>query len=207
MLAVLPCYVRYLHCHNTVNSANSAGSTIAGGVAFFISGAIGNVSAEDLRACRPLVVTWNAAERSLRRREGMTHHPHPGKMEVAHDNREGNTRGTLSDKQHRKSGTATREQARRINHLTFNVVTTGCRFESCPVHHSFLGTYLSPLLPRKKPVQGLFQGLSSRNRFGSGGEVTPAQRPACIFLVLTRFRLDARHLNYLNYHHAFVFRH
>jgi len=49
----------------------------------------------------------------------------------------GNSKGTLSDEHERKRGTTTREQAKRINYLAFGLVTAGCRFESCPVHHSF----------------------------------------------------------------------
>ena len=47
-----------------------------------------------------------------------------------------NSKGTLSDEHERKPGTTTREQAKRINYLAFGLVTAGCRFESCPVHHS-----------------------------------------------------------------------
>jgi hypothetical protein len=47
----------------------------------------------------------------------------------------GNNKGTLSAEHHGKPDTETREQARRINHLAFGVMTAGCRFEPCPDHH------------------------------------------------------------------------
>ncbi len=59
-----------------------------------------------------------------------------GSFELTHV--AGNNKGTLSAKHHRKPDTRTREQARRINNLDLKLVTTGWRFESSPVHHSFV---------------------------------------------------------------------
>ncbi len=56
-------------------------------------------------------------------------------MAAQNHSTQGNDKGTLSDEQGRKPATTTREQARRINSLTFGVVTAGWRFESSAAHH------------------------------------------------------------------------
>ena len=56
-------------------------------------------------------------------------------MAAQNHSTQGNDKGTLSDEQGRKPVTTTRERARRINNLTFGVVTAGWRFESSAAHH------------------------------------------------------------------------
>jgi hypothetical protein len=58
-----------------------------------------------------------------------------------------------------KRAQTTLGKARRCNTIAYLRKSTGCRFESCPVHHSKLSTYSAPGFLRKKPVQGLFQGV------------------------------------------------